>query len=278
MTIREIKTIYLNYGQLKHRPSTVRVEKHVLSKFSEYFTDNFDLDNLRPINVEMWLLQIYTTRPTYANLRYRILKAMFNWAVKNEMAKSNPFLAIKLPRKEVKNPVFIHKEEFVLILSHEPYDYMRNIYIIAFYTGLRLGELINLEWKDVYLNKKSLRVANTDTFSTKNGKDRVIPLCLPVYDVLYDMNAKRKENKYVVVRYCSSYISHRLLKAVRKTNLEGRHIHFHSLRHSFASNLVCKGVSLYAVKELLGHSDYATTQVYAHLQQQPLIDAVNMLD
>jgi len=43
MTIREIKTIYLNYVQLKHRPSTVRVEKHVLGKFSEYFTDNFDV-------------------------------------------------------------------------------------------------------------------------------------------------------------------------------------------------------------------------------------------
>ena len=278
MTLREITTIYFNYVQLKHKPSTVRNEKHLIGNFMEYFTADFDADSLRSISVEMWLLQIYSTRPTNAHLKYRTLKAMFNWAIRNEMVKTNPFLGIKLPRKRVLHPVFINKEEFYQILNYEPYDYMRNIYIIAFYTGLRLGELINLEWKDIDLTKKSLRVANTDTFSTKSGKDRVIPLCLPVHNLLCEMSEDRKENKYVIVRHCSSYISHRFLKAVRKTDLSGRHIHFHTLRHSFASNLVCKGVSLYAVKELLGHSDYATTQVYAHLQQQPLIDAVNMLD
>ena len=62
----------------------------------------------------------------------------------------------------------------------------------------------------------------------------------------------------------------------RSSNLSDK-IHFHTLRHSFASILVQKGVSLYVVKELLDHEDLATTQIYSHLQKQNLKDAVNLL-
>ena len=55
-------------------------------------------------------------------------------------------------------------------------------------------------------------------------------------------------------------------------------IHFHTLRHSFASNLVQAGVSLYIVKEILGHEDLSTTQIYSHLQKENLISAVKVLD
>ncbi|MCL5027975.1 MAG: tyrosine-type recombinase/integrase, partial [Bacteroidetes bacterium] len=71
-------------------------------------------------------------------------------------------------------------------------------------------------------------------------------------------------------------ISKQFKDAVRKSNLNEK-IHFHSLRHSFASLLAQKGVSLYIIKELLGHEDLATTQIYSHLQQQNLRDAVNLL-
>ena len=55
-------------------------------------------------------------------------------------------------------------------------------------------------------------------------------------------------------------------------------IHFHSLRHSAASNMVQAGVSLYVVKEILGHEDLSTTQIYSHLQKENLISAVKTLD
>ena len=71
-------------------------------------------------------------------------------------------------------------------------------------------------------------------------------------------------------------VSKQFKKVVRKSNLSEK-IHFHTLRHSFASLLVQKGVSLYVVKELLGHEDLATTQIYSHLQKQNLMDAVNLL-
>lgn len=278
MTIKEICEIYFNYAQLKHKPSTIKNDKHILNRFLTYFTENYDADNLKQINIELWLLQINIKHPSLAHLCYRTLKAMFNWALKNEMVKKNPFTGLKLPRKKLKHPAFITKEELSEILMNEPTEYMRDIYIIAFYSGLRLGELINLEWRNVHMDKKIIIVANTDTFSTKSGKDRVVPLCGQIYDVLSKLNNIRGENKYVVKHLNPSYISHRFLKATRKTSLNNREIHFHSLRHSFASNLVCKGVSLYTVKELLGHSDYSTTQIYAHLQTKSLKEAVDQLD
>jgi site-specific recombinase XerD len=69
-------------------------------------------------------------------------------------------------------------------------------------------------------------------------------------------------------------ISHKFKKYVRKSGLNDK-LHFHSLRHSFASALVISGVSLYAVQKLLGHTTSKTTEIYAHLLPQQLHDEVN---
>ena len=71
-------------------------------------------------------------------------------------------------------------------------------------------------------------------------------------------------------------VSKNFKRAVIKSKLNPK-IHFHTLRHSFASNLIINGVSLYIVKELLGHQDYSTTQIYSHLSNNSLEDAVNKL-
>ena len=78
------------------------------------------------------------------------------------------------------------------------------------------------------------------------------------------------------IKLNEDFISKQFKKSVRAAVLNDK-IHFHSLRHSFASNLVQKGVSLYVVKELLGHEDIKTTQIYSHLQKENLMDAVNLL-
>ena len=78
------------------------------------------------------------------------------------------------------------------------------------------------------------------------------------------------------IKFNEDFISKQFKKIIRKANLNDD-IHFHTLRHSFASILVQRGVSLYVVKELLGHEDIKTTQVYSHLTQVSLSNAVNLL-
>jgi integrase/recombinase XerD len=82
--------------------------------------------------------------------------------------------------------------------------------------------------------------------------------------------------RYEGIKLNENFVSKQFKKSVRLAKLNER-FHFHSLQHSFASTLVQRGISLYAVKELLGHEDIKTTQVYSHLHQQNLRDAINYL-
>ena len=78
------------------------------------------------------------------------------------------------------------------------------------------------------------------------------------------------------IKLNEDFVSKQFKKAVRQAGLNDR-IHFHTLRHSFASNLVQAGSSLYIIKELLEHRDFQTTQIYSHLQRENLSQAVNLL-
>ncbi len=78
-------------------------------------------------------------------------------------------------------------------------------------------------------------------------------------------------------KYTGDYFTKRFKRASKQVGID-KAIHFHSLRHSFASNLVQKGVSLYSVKELLGHSTISTTEIYSHLNLDTLREAESALD
>ncbi|MCK9212647.1 MAG: tyrosine-type recombinase/integrase [Ignavibacteriaceae bacterium] len=121
-------------------------------------------------------------------------------------------------------------------------------------------------------------------FTTKSKKERIIPISPILRSFLSNQLPKvidLEKNTFVFnrtngIKLNEDFISKQFKKSVRAAELNDN-IHFHTLRHSFASLLVQRGVSLYVVKELLGHESLTTTQIYAHLQQQNLRDAVNLL-
>ena len=100
---------------------------------------------------------------------------------------------------------------------------------------------------------------------------------------LYILSARhgKETSEYVFTlngkKISEGWLTHAFKKAVYDLRLPDDRLHFHSLRHTFASWLVQEGVSIYAVKELLGHSDVKTTQVYSHLQPGELHSTVNKI-
>jgi integrase/recombinase XerD len=140
-----------------------------------------------------------------------------------------------------------------------------------------------MKWNWIDFSQDIITVKNSDDFKTKSKRERIIPIHQKVNSILVsyyrlgsqpknDLIFYRKKN----IKLNGEFISKQFKVAVRAAALNDD-IHFHTLRHSFASNLVQRGVNLYVVQNLLGHENFKTTQIYSHLNQGSLTNAVCLL-
>ena len=270
---------YIEYSKIHHSPSnTIRIQ-YVINNFLNYRA-NILLDEITRIIIEEYILyRIDKIRPTTLNIELRVLKSMFNTAVEWNLIDRSPLRGVQMLRVPKTYPKFLTDEEVKLLCNTTNFEWLKNIILFAFNTGMRRNEIINLKWEDVNLNKEYLIVRNNETFNTKSKKDRLIPLSKVVVDLLSSLP---KYSKYVFTngpkpKLYPNYVTQCFRDLVKDCGFP-KGISFHSLRHSFASMLVSRGVSLYVVKELLGHSDFATTQIYAHLESKSLKDAIDVLN
>ncbi len=243
-----------------------------------------NLNFLDTRTLDKFINSTYSHSPKAAALYYRTLKAAFSKAVVWNYLPDNPFKKIKAPKTLSTFPVFISMSELNLILENTNENYLKNIFITGYYTGMRLGEILNMKWNWIDFEQNIIKVLCSESFTTKSKKERIIPISQTLRNVLLNQFPKVinvDKNNFVFVRVSGiklneNFVSKQFKKSVRAAGLDDK-IHFHTLRHSFASMLVQRGVSLYVVKELLGHEDLSTTQIYSHLQSQNLKDAVNLL-
>jgi integrase len=150
--------------------------------------------------------------------------------------------------------------------------------IFAVDTGMRRSEIVNLKWENVDLERNIILVANSESFKTKSGRQRIVPINSLAKRILI---TRERISPYVFVNYkgqkmYDNYLGQCFRKSVRNAKLEGK-ISFHSLKHTFASWLVQSGVGIYEVQKLLGHSSVVVTQVYAHLSENVLHKAVDRI-
>ena len=193
----------------------------------------------------------------------------------------NVFKKIKKLKTTNNTPAFPTLEDLNKILEQEKDKTLKLIYLFGFYTGMRMGEIRFLKWNSINFNTNLISVNNHESFTTKSRLARVIPLHKKLRRLLLEYKKSQSMNEYVFMKkefvFTKDFISAKFKKAVRDAKLNPS-LHFHSLRHGFASNLVLKGVSIYEVSKLLGHADIKTTQIYAHLRSDDLRNAVERLD
>ena len=159
----------------------------------------------------------------------------------------------------------------------DPEDYLKPIVLLALNTGMRRGELFSLRWVDVDLGRRQLTIVGADA---KSEQTRYIDLNREAYTLLVEWQ-KRWGNYQLVFPNPNTGEQFDNIKSAWNGLREAaglKNFRFHDLRHSFASKLVMKGVDLYVVKELLGHSSIEMTERYAHLAPSARKEAVARLE
>lgn len=194
-----------------------------------------------------------------------------------QLIRQSPFEFFKMPKVNDQRVRFLEPGQFEQLLFRCP-DWLKPIAVLARYTGMRRGNILNLTWSQVDLQQRVINLEHT-----KNGQRLTIPLCETSYNVLVGLkNTKvmHLDCPFVFHQngkpYSPYQVSMAFIRACVRAGIEN--FRFHDLRHDFASNLVQKGNDLYIVQHLLGHKDGRMTQRYAHLRIENLREAVETLE
>ncbi len=211
------------------------------------------------------------------NNQLTILRKCLDTAVEWQILENMP--RIKLLKTPPNKFDYLNEEECEILLNNSSGN-LHDLILLALNAGLRFGELIALTWKDVDFNKKILSinkaVARGRLGTTKSNKNRHIPLTNSVLEMFHN---RKRDNELIFSENDTFLVQAKYVKKIHKLckDLEFRRIGWHVLRHTFASHLAQKGISLKAIQELLGHSDIQTTMRYAHLSPKELRQAVDVL-
>jgi integrase len=222
--------------------------------------------------------------PKSINNRLGILGSMYTCAIKWRYAEVNPVHQVKPLRLPPGEMLFWTAEQSDAFLEAvrrvRPPWY--TFFLAALRTGLRLGELLGLQWGDVDFVTSEIHVRRNWTHGAlvtpKSGKGRRVPMSP---ELAHALRGYKHLNNLVFCDKDGSYldrnrVKHPFWSCIRAAGV--REIRIHDLRHSFASQLVMRGVPLAAVKELLGHATIEMTMRYAHLSPGATQDYVGMLD
>lgn len=287
ISLNQFSEEYENFVKLNLSAKYLSDVKTTFNKMKVHFGD-IPLSKISSYQLEQFISAKYIESKFAAKHHYNNLRSAFNKAIQWGYLTQSPIGKIKTPKVPKNNPSFLNEIELHLILGEEKNEILKHIYLFAFNTGMRVSEIAFLKWNQVSLVERNIRVMNTDEFITKGKRERIIPMNEKVYGILSIIKPKVfniQNTEYVFTkngfRFNPDYISKSFTKVVRATAKKSEidsSIHFHDLRHSFASNLAQRGVSLYVIKELLGHTDIKTTMIYSHLKPDNLRNAVELLD
>jgi site-specific recombinase XerD len=169
------------------------------------------------------------------------------------------FRYIEYPRSEKRLPKVIDKDFLLDKISKIENIKHKSIISLAFSTGLRVSELINLKIEDIDSKRMIININQA-----KGNKDRIVPLSENVLNLLRQYYKEYKPNEYLFNgQFSNKYTSNSCNKLVKK--YLGNEYHMHLLRHSCFTSLLESGVDLRIIQSIAGHSSSKTTEIYTHV-------------
>lgn len=183
-TLSKFKEEYLEYTKPAKSKKYLDSISYSFKYFIEYAGD-IPLDRIETRTVDKFINVTFTRTQRGAHLYYRTLKAALNKAVEWNYLSVNPFTKVKFPKLSKTFPVFISKDELLIILANTQYQHLKDIFTVAFYTGLRLGELVNMRWHWVDFIQNQIIVKCSNDFQTKSKKERIVPMSEKVRSILF---------------------------------------------------------------------------------------------
>jgi integrase len=236
------------------------------------------IDKLGPREAELFRSRRATeVSPVTVNIELKTLRAAFNDAKRLKVIIENPFDAVKKLRVPYKEASCLEEIELKALLGAIQDPDFRNLIIFAVFTMMRLGEIMNLKWREVDLNRRIIHIRDSEGFQVKGGKPRKVEMSNWVESFLA---SKVHSGNYVFcgvrgVPLKGQSVSQRFRRLVRSQGYP-KGLHFHSLRHTGISMLANRNVPLVYIQRLAGHSSPLVTQVYTHIDDKNLSLAVNM--
>ncbi len=275
---------FIDYLKFEKRYSahTIRAYTDDLDQFFSFLDITFGETTLSAISatfIRSWLASLKEQKITSKSINRKIssLKSFFKYQLRTGKLEKSPITGIISPKSGKRLPVYVEEKDMRVLISHVEFPdnwsgRTERLLIRIFYdTGMRLSELVTLRNNQIDLDASSLRVIG------KGNKERIIPLSAALVE---EIRLYQKEKTSIPDREISDlretllvnsrgrplYVKYAYL-AVRKwlsqvTTLDKKSPHV--LRHSFATHLMNHGADLNSVKELLGHSSLAATQLYTH--------------
>jgi len=277
MKIEICRKEFIDFIQFEKRVSnnTLLAYSNDLLQFVNYLDTVYEIKSITEVGhtiIRSWIVSLVEQKISSRSINRKIttLKSFYKFLIRQNIILEDPMLKILSPKVPKRLPSFIEKDKMDTLLDDtffgDDFEGIRNKLIIeVFYaTGIRLSELINLKQSNVDLYLCQIKVLG------KRNKERIIPFNnllkeqLQQYIILkadvknefffINKNGKKLYEKFIY-RLVKTYLS-QITSAKKKSP--------HVLRHSFATHMLNNGADLNAIKELLGHTSLAATQIYTH--------------
>jgi integrase len=276
---------YFPVVKLTKKPASYHTESIYYHKWIEPVIGHLFFKDISPLMIEKIKREMLHDGKSPRTVQYvlAINRQIWNMALRdNLISGDSPTKKVSTPRISNKRLRFLTLEEANILLSHirDRSELVYQICIISLHCGLRAGEIFNLKWKHIDIDRGII------TVDGKGDKTRHVYMTDAVKNMLIQIG--KKEPEELVFQSTKGEkilrVSNVFQRSVEDCGLNKgitdsrQKIVFHTLRHTFASWLVQNGTDLYVVQKLMGHATFDMTQRYAHLAQSQFKDAVKNLD